>query len=68
MRHRAGIYDLRLADAHFGDGNIESGNAPAGLDVADRPAMQGRRSIQRCVDTLQAIVDLLGEPCPDGRP
>lgn len=54
-----GIYDLRLADAHLGEGKIASGKARAGVVDSDPPAMQGRQLIQSFVDTLHAIASLL---------
>lgn len=56
-----GIYDLRLADAHLGDGMVASGKSRAGVIDTDPPAMQGRQLIQSFVDALQAVTALVAK-------
>lgn len=50
-----GIYDLRLADAHLGSGNIASGKVRAGVDDTAPAAMQGRQLLDTFVKTLRQI-------------
>lgn len=50
-----GIYDLRLANAHLGYGQIASGKARAGIDDRMPAVMQGRQLLQTFVDTLRRI-------------
>lgn len=56
-----GIYDLRLADAHLGDGMVASGKSRARVVDTDPRAMQGRQLIQSYVDSLEAVTALLSK-------
>jgi hypothetical protein len=56
-----GIYDLRLADAHLGSSQVDSGKARAGIDDTAPAAMQGRQLLRSFVDTLQQITAVLSQ-------
>jgi hypothetical protein len=57
-----GIYDLRLADAHLGWGNVASGKLRAGIDATAPAAMQGRQLLDTFVATLRQIAAAIAEP------
>jgi hypothetical protein len=54
-----GIMDLRIADAHLGSSNVESGLARAAVNANAPAATQGRQMIGSFVDTLVAIAAVL---------
>ncbi len=54
-----GIMDLRIADAHLGSSNVESGLARAAVDAKSPAATQGRQMIGSFVNTLSAITTSL---------
>lgn len=55
-----GIYDLRGADAHIGDGLIKSGLERARVDQAGPPAAQGRQLLEAFVGALHRLAAGLG--------
>lgn len=54
-----GIMDLRIADAHLGSNNVESGLTRAAVNTNAPAATQGRQMIGSFVDTLAAITAVL---------
>ena len=54
-----GLYDLRLADAHLGSIDIESGILRVGVDKEAAAAIQGWKLLRVFVDTLRAIAAIL---------
>ena len=55
-----GIYDLRGADAHIGDGLVKSGLERARVDHAQPAVTQGRQLLEAFVETLDRLAARLG--------
>lgn len=55
----AGVYDLRLVDAHPAESKRESGLQLMGIDGSLPWVLQGRQLLESAVGTLKAVCDVM---------